>query len=115
MQLEENMRLREALSIAAVALVAVVGGITQGCGEDESPPVEGITQRTDYELNGPAASALWERPIDKAADAWTAPYLFGDIINIVPYANEDGVVDASGALFARGDQEIAKVFGPGEI
>jgi len=63
----------------------------------------------------------------KAADAWTAlvtvgdqtfpapTHLFGDVINIIPYSNEDNVADASGAIFARGDQEIAKVFKPGQL
>ncbi|MBI3180536.1 MAG: hypothetical protein HYZ28_00075 [Myxococcales bacterium] len=39
----------------------------------------------------------------------------GKPVNVVPYSNENGGVDAAGKAVPRGDAEIAKLFQPGEI
>jgi hypothetical protein len=125
------MKLRRAMSVFAVALIPLLGAVAQGCAGDESPTEqsENITQLSNYEVDIAAANELWTPavPFEQPADIWTAlvrvgeqtipapTHLFGDVINIIPYSNDDGVADAAGKVFERGDQEIAKVFKPGQI
>jgi len=90
-------------------------------------PVEqssNITQLSAYEMNIEAANAIWPDtvPIVNPADAWTAlvtvgdktipapTHLFGTVVNIIPYSNDDNVQDASGTILKYGDSEVAKVF-----
>ena len=66
-------------------------------------------------------------PIAALSDPWTAlvkvgektipapTHLFGDVVNVIPYANEDDVEDASGGAFPRGDMIVAKYFTPGHV
>lgn len=125
------MKLRRAMSVFAVALIPLLGAAAQGCAGDESPSEqsENITQLSNYDVDMAGANAIWNPavPFEKPADIWTAlvrigdktipapTHLFGDTINIIPYSNEDGVKDAAGKVFERGDQEIAKVFAPGQV
>lgn len=74
-------------------------------------------------------NAIWpgEQPMESVEDAFMvrvelgqaafdAPtHLFGGPVNIIPYSNDDGVQDASGAVMERGDEVIARAFGPGTI
>lgn len=41
--------------------------------------------------------------------------LFGDRVQVLPYHDDDAVVDASGAPVARGDGVLAETFPPGEV
>ncbi len=124
------MNLRRTLTVFALAVVPLFGAVTQGCVVDDSAQqVEDVTQMSGYEINFARMNEIYPDavPIQKAADAWTAlvtvgdqtlpapTHLFGDVINILPYSNDDNVTDAAGAQFARGDQEIAKVFKPGQL
>jgi hypothetical protein len=126
---EKDMKFRSVLSVFALSLVPLFGAFAQGCVVDDAEQSENITQISDYEMNLAAANTIWpdQVPIAKAEDAYTAlvkvgdktipapTHLFGEIVNIIPYSNEDGVTDASGATFKYGDQEVAKVFKPGDI
>lgn len=124
------MKLRKVLSVFAVTLLPFFAGVTQGClVDDASEQSEDVTQMSDYTVDLAKALALWhsEVPAQKPADLWTAmvkigdktipapTHLFGDVVNIIPYSNDDGVKDADGKVFARGDQEIAKVYKPGQV
>lgn len=42
-------------------------------------------------------------------------HLFGDTVNVIPYSDDDGGVDAAGKAVAYGDQAIGQYFKPGEI
>ncbi|MBI5544402.1 MAG: hypothetical protein HY901_10960, partial [Deltaproteobacteria bacterium] len=42
-------------------------------------------------------------------------HLFGETVNVIPYADSDGGVDAAGIAVAYGDQAIGQYFKPGEI
>jgi hypothetical protein len=54
--------------------------------------------------------------MDLGQIAFTAPtHLFGGPVNVIPYADEDGLRDASGQLVQRRDEIIAKVFPPGDV
>lgn len=67
-------------------------------------------------------------PIVKVEDAYSvvvdlgpqvkikAPtHLFGAPVNVIPYSNEDGIMDAAGNPVPRGDAGIAKAFPPGVV
>lgn len=82
-----------------------------------------------YEADLAALNSIWpgDPAMKKIEDAYsvvvdmgqakfTAPtHLFGLPVNVIPYSNEDGEADASGAKLARGDEVIAKLYPPGEI
>lgn len=68
------------------------------------------------------------KPMEKVEDAYSvevdlgpdvkikAPtHLFGAPVNVIPYSNEDGIVDAAGKPVARGDAGVAKAFPPGVV
>jgi len=124
------LRPRKALSILALALIPAFATAGQGC----TAPIEqtqsaDVTQLSGYDMDIATANQIWagDTPIVKPEDAWTArvsiggqviaapTHLFGPVLNVIPYSNEDGVKDATGAVFARGDQVIAKYFTPGQI
>ncbi|MBW2458493.1 MAG: hypothetical protein JRI68_28600 [Deltaproteobacteria bacterium] len=125
------MNLRRTLTVFALALVPLFGGFTQGCvvADDSASQSDDVTQMSGYELNFARMNEIYPDavPIATPADAWTAlvtvgeqtipapTHLFGDVINIIPYSNDDNVTDASGAEFKYGDQEVAKVFKPGQL
>lgn len=124
------MKLRRSMSLVLVALTPLFTTVA-GCAGDDEPAEqsENITQMSNYDVDIAGANAIWNPsvPFEKPADIWTAlvkvgdktipapTHLFGDTINIIPYSNDDGVKDAKGKKFERGDQEIAKVFKPGEV
>src|SRR5262245_768222 len=74
-------------------------------------------------------NAIWpsSMPMQKVEDAYgvlvdlgtakfPAPtHLFGAPVNVIPYSNEDGVVDAAGKTQARGDAAIAKAYPRGVV
>lgn len=89
----------------------------------------GDTFVSEYEADIAALNDLWPGPNQLASveDAYTvsvdlgeakfnAPtHLFGTNVNVIPYSNTDNVTDASGEVMARGDEVIAKAFGPGIV
>lgn len=102
----------------------------------DAGPTEAVTRidrrpiaPSGYRADMSKLNALFpgDPPMRKVEDAFTATvdlngtkiaaptHLFGKPVNIIPYSNEDNVVDAAGRTVARGDAEIAKVFQPGEI
>lgn len=125
------MKLNKIISIFAMAVAPILAGtVTTGCtGGDTQEQTENVTALTNYEVNIDRMNAQYpsEVPITKAADAWTAivkvgdktipapTHLFGDVINIIPYSNADGDLDAKGEKFDRGDQIIAKYYKPGKV
>lgn len=46
---------------------------------------------------------------------WIGTHLFGEPPRIIPYHDDDGVVNAAGNPVARGDQVLARYFPPGAI
>lgn len=85
---------------------------------------------SNYVADFDALNAQWpsDRPMEKIEDAFTirvdlgngttfdAPtHLFDEPVNLIPYANEDGVKDAAGKVHERRDAEIAKYFKPGQV
>jgi hypothetical protein len=122
------MKLRKMFSALAIALIPLTG-LVQGCADDSDTGVEAVTQQSSYDVNIAAFNELYPDrfPVQKPADGWTAlvqvgdkilpapTHLFGDVVNIIPYSNEDGVKDADGKAFEYGDQEIAKYYAPGVV
>ena len=85
---------------------------------------------SDWYVDIEKLNRLWpgDRTIRKVEDAFTVrvilgdkysievpTHLFGDKTVIIPYADEDNIIDASGNPIERGDSEIAKYYLPGEI
>lgn len=77
-----------------------------------------------------AVNANWsgEQPVVNIEDAYkvnvvfdantavlSPTHMFNAPVTVVPYEDGDNVKDAAGNLVARGDQEIAKAFPPGQI
>ena len=89
----------------------------------------GQVWKSPYVADVEAMNQLWPGtyPMESVEDAFMvrvelgptqfdAPtHLFGGPVNIIPYHDNDGVTDASGATLERGDQVIAEAFGPGTI
>lgn len=125
------MKLSKVLSVFALAIAPLlVGATSTGCsGEDPSSQTDDVTALTNYEINVDRMNAQYPDvvPIQNPADAWTAlvkigdktipapTHLFGDVINIIPYSNDDNVKDAAGKDFPRGDMIVAKYFKPGKV
>ena len=125
------MKLDKIAPLFAVALAPMLAAGAQGCsaGDDTDDQSDNVTQLSDYTVDFDRMNEQYpgEFPITKIEDAWIAmvkvgdqvlpspTHLFGDVVNVIPYSNEDGGVDAAGEDFARGDQEIAKVFTPGKL
>lgn len=124
------MKLRHVLSVFALALIPVLGG-AQGCvvEDDVASQDDDVTSLTNYEINIERMNAQYpgEYPITKAEDVWSAvvkvgdklipapTHLFGDVINIIPYSNQDGVATADGKVLERGDEVIAKYYPKGRV
>jgi len=54
--------------------------------------------------------------VDLGEVQFDAPtHLFGKPVNVIPYSDEDGTVDAAGVTWERRDAAIAEVFPPGSI
>ncbi len=125
------MKLNKVLSVFALAVAPLLVAATNvGCSsEDPTSQSDNVTELTNYEVNIGRMNAQYPDavPIQKAADTWTAlvkigdqtipapTHLFGDVINIIPYSNEDNVKDAAGKDFPRGDMIIAKHYKPGKV
>ena len=125
------MKLDKIAPLFAIALAPMLAAGAQGCsaGDEAGDQSDDVTQLSDYTADLDRLNEQYpsEIPITKLEDTWTAfvkvgdqtlpspTHLFGDVVNVIPYSNEDGGVDAAGEEFARGDQEIAKVFTPGKV
>jgi Somatomedin B domain len=125
------MKFNKIASLFAIALAPLLAAGAQGCSssDDSEAQADNVLQLTDYTVDFDRLNAQYpgEFPMTKLEDAWTAlvrvgdqtipspTHLFGDVINVIPYSNEDGGVDAAGEPFARGDMEIAKYFTPGKV
>ncbi len=124
------MKLNKIASLFAIALAPLLAAGAQGCSTDDpTSQVDNVVELSDYTVDFDRMNAQYpsEVPITKLEDAWTAyvkvgeqtipspTHLFGNVVNIIPYSNEDGGTDAAGEPFARGDQEIAKYFPPGAV
>jgi hypothetical protein len=119
------------VSIFALAVAPILAVGASGCvaAEDDGAQSENVTALTDYTIHIDRMNAQYPDavPIAKLSDPWTAlvkigdmtipapTHLFGDVINIIPYSNQDGGVDAQGKPFERGDMIIAKYFKPGKV
>jgi hypothetical protein len=128
---EKEMKLSKVLSVFALVLAPMLAGaVTMGCSSgDPTSQSDNVTELTNYEINVERMNEQYPDvvPIKTAADAWTAlvkvgdqvipapTHLFGEVVNIVPYSNEDGQKDAAGAVFERGDMVIAKIYKPGQV
>ncbi len=128
------------VAISACNTDGETGGETPTTGVEGSlrPVVEPCLGKCDgpgqawtspYQANMDLMNQLWpgDVPMQTVEDAFmvqvelgpaqfAAPtHLFGGPVNIIPYSNDDNVQDASGATWERGDQAIAKAYGPGTI
>ena len=84
-------------------------------------------QESKFTWNADAYNAVYESNFESLEQAYSAvvtvgsktllapTHLFGAGINVIPYSNDDGTSAADGHVFRRGDSEIAKVFGEGEL
>jgi hypothetical protein len=124
------MKLRTILSTVALSLLPIVAS-TQGCtfDGDISSQTDDATELTNYTIDFDRMNETYPDvvKIAKLSDPWTAlvkvgdktipapTHLFGEVVNIIPYSNQDKVKDATGKLFERGDQIIAKYFKPGHV
>lgn len=121
-----------ALLLAALPLTAWASGCGTGSDIGGTPgdqTVDDIKEKGSYRLNFDRFNEIYpgEVKVEKLEDGWTAlirvgdktipapTHLFGDTMRIVPYSNDDGVKDAKGNAFARGDQEIARIYEPGQV
>ncbi len=109
-----------------IALQSMTGCIAGDDGADPSPRNDG---GTGYAIDYDALNDQWpgSTPVTTPQEAFSvrvdlgqmdlvAPtHLFGGEVVVVPYSNDDGVTDAHGAEFGRGDKVIAERFQPGEI
>jgi hypothetical protein len=120
-------------SLARVALalsLALVGPALAGCESSAPAPAaeeQDVTQKSAYTADMAAYNEIYGTSFADLDAAYTvliqagdktipAPtHLFGEEVNVIPYANDDGVKTADGETFERGDQEIAKVFKKGQI
>ena len=125
------MKLNKILSIFAMAVAPMLAAVsTTGCtGEDASAQTDDVTALSDYTADIDRLNEQYpdEIPIQKLSDAWTAyvkiadktipapTHLFGDVVNIIPYSNDDNVTDANGEDFARGDMVISKYYKPHKL
>ena len=123
-------RLENVLIVLTVAL-----GLTalQGCLVDDDSAVDwhgGTGDFTsDYVIDFDKFNSQWpsSRPAENPEDAFSvlvnlgaaqlsAPtHLFDAPMQIIPYSNDDNVVDAAGVSFPRGDAVIAEAFPVGAI
>ena len=125
------MKLDKIAPLFAVALAPMLAAGAQGCsaGDDTDDQSDNVTQLSDYTVDFDRMNEQYpgEFPITKIEDAWIAmvkvgdqvlpspTHLFGDVVNVIPYSNEDGGVDAAGEDFARGEGlAIASVADPAE-
>lgn len=124
------MKLDKIAPLFAVALAPMLAAGAQGCASEEADnQTDNVLELSDYTVDFDRMNEQYpgQFPITKLEDAWTAmvqvgeqtipspTHLFGDTVNVIPYSNEDGGVDAAGEPFERGDQEIAKIFTPGKV
>lgn len=101
-----------------------------GCSaEPEEAQSENVAEKSGYEMDIALANEIWHStpPIEKPADAWTAvvkvgdktliapTHLFGDVVNVIPYSNDDNIKTGDGQPFERGDQVIAQYYKPGTV
>ena len=124
------MKLDKFLTAMALALAPLVAS-TQGCvsESDTKSQSDDATELTNYTLDFGRMNATYPDvvPIAALSDPWTAlvkvgektipapTHLFGDVVNVIPYSNDDDVEDASGGAFPRGDMIVAKYFTPGHV
>jgi len=124
------MKTHQALSVVALAIAPILAA-TSGCitYDDVVAQSDNVSQRSGYEMNVAKTNHNYPDafPIVKPADAWTAKvtlggqtldaptHLFGPIVNVIPYANQDEVEMADGKILARGDQVVAEYFKPGQV
>ena len=117
----KTMKIQQLASIIALATIAI-GGTILGCGgQDEvANQNDDVSERSGYEMHITKVNenypSTW--PITNPEDTWTAQvfigdqtllaptHLFGPIVNVIPYSNQDEVEMADGSIFARGDQVI---------
>ena len=127
---EVKMKLRNLVSVVALALVPLLSGST-GCssGDDSAAQSGDVTELSNYTLDFARMNETYpgQVPMEKLEDPWTAlvkvgeqvlpapTHLFGDVVNIIPYSNEDDVTDAAGEAFPRGDMVVAKYVKPGDV
>jgi hypothetical protein len=113
---------------SSLALGLLLGSL--GCTSDDvARQADDITELSGYEMDLAKANAIYpgEPAIAKPSDAWTArvvvggktipapTHLFGEVVNVIPYANQDDVTTADGTKLARGDEIIARYFKPGQL
>lgn len=114
-----RLLLAVSLSVSAAPFV--------GCDAPAETEDFDVTEKSDYGADMEAYNAIYSTSFKNLDEAYTilvkagdmtipAPtHLFGEAVNVIPYSNDDGDKTPSGEVFERGDQEIAKVFKPGQL
>lgn len=126
-----NRRPRLALGsrLFAVLLLALPVAAPACGGDAPSQSSEDVKETGSYRIDFAAFNERYPDVVkaEKTEDAWTAlikvgettfpapTHLFGDTVRVVPYSNSDEVEDAKGNVLARGDQEVARIYGPGDV
>lgn len=125
------MSIQRAFSVLAVSILPLLGLGAPGCAPSDDPTAQSsdVTELTSYTIHLEAMNETYpsEVPIQNLQDPWTAivkvgeqtipapTHLFGDVVNVIPYSNDDGQTDAGGQVLERGDQIIATYFTPGKV
>ncbi len=125
------MKLNKVLSIFAMAVAPLLTAFaTTGCSsEDPTEQSENVTALSGYTVDFERLNAQYPdgAEMKTLADPWTAlvkigdktiaapTHLFGDVVNIIPYSNDNNLSDANGEEFARGDMVISKYYKPGKL
>lgn len=122
------------MRVRALSLVfALSGGLALfACGseadvDDVGVSEEDVTVKTNYDVDLSAYNRIYNSQFTSLDDAYSvlvragdvavpAPtHLFGEAINVIPYANQDLVRTADRRTLKRGDSIIAQVYTPGQV
>ncbi len=110
------------LALVAPAFVGCDASTPEQTGEEQD-----VTQKSAYTADLEAYNGIYGTKFETLDAAYSvlitagdktipAPtHLFGESVNVIAYSNDDGTKSADGETFARGDQEIAKVFKKGQL
>lgn len=115
------------LARLVLAVSLAVSAPVVGCGGPDETEDFDVTEKSGYGADMAAYNAIYGTSFKNLDEAYSilvkagdvtipAPtHLFGEDVNVIPYSNEDGDKTPGGEVFERGDQEIAKVFKPGQL
>lgn len=116
--------------VLAVLLLALpLASAACGGSDDTAKSSEDVKDKGAFRIDFAAFNARFPDVVkaEKTDDPWTAlikvgettfpapTHLFGDTVRVVPYSNSDEAKDAKGNAMLRGDQEVARIYEPGQV